>query len=61
MKVATDLRAGSMLSDATQKAEQIVGQASDFITTANRQAESLTSSVTTKATSLWNCLNNTFS
>jgi len=61
MKVETNLRAGSAISDAQQEADQLINQVSDFLSNASQQAEGFSSSVTTKATSLWNCLNNTFS
>ena len=61
MKVETDLKAGSAITDAAQQADQIVEQISDFLTSAGYQAEDFTSTITNKATSLWNCLNNTFS
>ena len=60
MKVETDLRAGNLLTDAAQGADRVMGQVSDYLANAGKQAEDLTSSVTNKATSLWNCLNSTF-
>ncbi len=60
MKVETDLKAGSALTSAAQQAEQAAGQVSDFVSKANLQAASFSDNVTTKATSLWNCLQNTF-
>ncbi len=60
MKVETDLRAGNLLTDAAREADQIKNQVSDYLASAGKQAEDFTSSVTSKATSLWNCLNNTF-
>ncbi len=60
MKVETDLRAGNLLTDAAQEADQIKSQVSEYLAGASKQAKDLTSSVTNAATSLWNCLNNTF-
>ena len=61
MKVETDLRAGNLLADATQEADQIMSRVSEFVASAGQQAEGFTSTTTDKATSLWNCLSNTFS
>ena len=61
MKVETDLKAGSTLTDAAQEADQVINQVSDFLASAGVQAEGVSASVTDKATSLWNCLYNTFS
>ena len=61
MKVETDLRAGSVLTDAATEADQVINQASDFLANAGQQAGDYTATVTDKATSLWNCLYNTFS
>jgi hypothetical protein len=60
MKVETDLKAGSLLTDAAQEADQLISQASGFLTTAGQQAEDFTSAVTTKATALWDSLNSIF-
>ena len=61
MNVETDLRAGNLLTDASQEADQLVNQVSDFLASAGSQASGVTTTVTDKATSLWNCLYNTFS
>jgi len=61
MKVETDLRAGNVLDDAAQGANELMNQVNGFLTSASVEAEGLTNTVTTKATSLWNCLVNTFS
>jgi hypothetical protein len=60
MKVQTDLKAGDLLTDAAQGADQIQKQVSDYLASAGKQAEGFTSSVTNAATSFWNCLNNSF-
>ena len=61
MKVETNLKAGSVLTDAAQEADQVIDQASSFLANAGQQAQGVSSTVTDKATSLWNCLYNTFS
>lgn len=61
MKVETDLRAGGVLDDAARQASETAGQVSSFLTEADQQAESLTTSVVNTATSFWNCLTNSLS
>ena len=61
MKVETDLKAGSFLEDAAQGASTAVGQASDFVTEAARQADSLTRTVSRTASSVWDALSSSLS
>jgi hypothetical protein len=56
MKVTTNLKSGALLQDAANTAVQAAGEVGDFFTKAGSQAQSLTTSVTTKAANLWNCL-----
>jgi hypothetical protein len=56
MKVSTELKAGSLLQDVTNQAGAMVGQVSNFVTTANQQAQGLTTSLVDRVTGLWNCL-----
>ena len=56
MKVETDLKAGSVLEDAAQGASKAVSQATDFVAEAGQQADSLTNTVSSTASSVWNAL-----
>jgi hypothetical protein len=56
MKVETDLKAGSFLEDAAQGAGKAVNQAMDFVAEAGREADSLTKTVSSTASSVWNTI-----
>lgn len=56
MKVETNLKAGSFLEDAAQGASNAVNQATDFVVEAGRQADSLTRTVSSTASSVWNAV-----
>ena len=56
MKVETDLKAGGFLEDATQGASSVAVKATDFVAEAGRQADSLTNSVSSTVSSVWNSL-----
>jgi hypothetical protein len=60
MKVDTDIKAGNIISDSVTQLKDFGGQATAFVSDANRQAEKLTTTVVNKSTQLWNCLTNTF-
>lgn len=53
MKVTTNLKSGNLLEDALQAASNFGNQASDFIYTAEQQAEVVSNSVTNTANDLW--------
>jgi hypothetical protein len=57
MKVETDLRAGSVVDDVTNKATNFVEEVNSLFT----EAQSLVDNTNRSATSLWNCLSNAFS
>ena len=61
MKVNTDLKAGSALTDAAQEADQVIDKVSSYLANAGQQAQDVSANVTEKASSLWNCLYSTFS
>jgi len=61
MRVETDVRAGNIVNDAGAQVNKFGGQAADFVSNANQQAEGLTTTVVNKSTKLWNCLTSTFS
>ena len=56
MKVETNLKAGNVLQDAMQQAGNYTGKATNFVSQANQQAASFTTSLVDRTTSLWNCL-----
>lgn len=56
MRVETDIRAGNVVNDVVDQANKFGGQVSGFLSSANQQAEGLTTSVVNKSTQLWNCL-----
>jgi hypothetical protein len=56
MKVETNLKAGSFLEDAAQGAGTAVNKAVDFVAEAGREADSLTKTVSSTASSVWNTL-----
>ena len=59
MNVHTDLKAGGLVDDATQEVDAVVQEALNFVNDAGQSAEGFTSTVSSKATSLWNCLTTT--
>jgi len=61
MRVETDIRAGNMVNDVVDQAGKLGGQVSDFVTSANQQAEGLTTTVVSKSTQLWNAISGVFS
>jgi len=56
MKVETNLKAGATLKEVAQSTSQAIAPVSDFFSKASDQAQSLTNTVSTKASSFWNCL-----
>ncbi len=56
MRVKTELKAGSLLQDVSNQAGAAMGQVSNFVSTANQQAQGITTGVVDKVTGLWNCL-----
>ncbi len=56
MKVSTELKAGSLLQDASNQAGAMASQVSNFVSTANQQAQGLTTGLVDKTTAFWKCL-----
>ena len=56
MKVNTDLKSGNMLEDAVQATSNLGGQVSRFFSTAQQQAEDVTSTVADTANAWWQSL-----
>jgi hypothetical protein len=56
MKVDTDLKSGSVVSDVTNFVSQGINQAADFVATADQQAGEITSNLYNTAQSVWNSL-----
>ena len=61
MRVETDIRAGNFVDDVVNQANKFGGQVSDFVSSANQQAEGLTTTVVNKSTQLWNAISGVFS
>jgi len=53
MKVNTNLKSGNLLEDALQATSNLGDQVGRFFSTAERQAEDLTSTVANTASALW--------
>jgi hypothetical protein len=60
MKVSTDLRAGNLVEDATQFVEKVSDQTAGFISTANRQAKNLATSVGNATNAVWQMITSPF-
>jgi hypothetical protein len=56
MKVETGLKSGAFAQDAAAAASQAAGSVQNFFAQAGQQAQSLTSGVVGKASSVWSCL-----
>jgi hypothetical protein len=56
MKVATDLKAGGFLQDASYEANKAVKQVSGYVNEAAREADNLTKTVSSTVSSVWNAL-----
>lgn len=56
MKVETDLKAGAFLQDATDTVSKAAGEVAGFFNKAGQQAKSVTDTVVTKSTNVWNAL-----
>jgi hypothetical protein len=56
MKVDTDLKSGSVVSDAANFVSQGTAQAADFVASADQQASAITSNLYNTAQSVWNSL-----
>jgi hypothetical protein len=56
MKVETGLKSGALAQDAAAAASQAAGSVQSFFAQAGQQAQGLTNSVVTKASSFWSCL-----
>ena len=54
MKVKTNLKAGNLISNANQDAQQVFRTTSNFITEQNNQVKKLASDLSAKVGSLWN-------
>jgi hypothetical protein len=53
MKVQTDIKSGGLAQDAAAQAGNVYDQAASFVSKANQDAESVTSTVTNTASSAW--------
>jgi hypothetical protein len=56
MKIRTDIKSGNIVTDATNILQSGVSSVSDFVTTANDQAKSVTQAVTGTTTKAWTWL-----
>jgi hypothetical protein len=56
MKVETDLKAGAFLENAASTVNQAASEVGGFFSKAGQQAQSMTHGVSSKTTSVWNCL-----
>jgi len=56
MKVQTDIKSGGFVQDAAAQAGIVYDQAAGFVSKANQEAESVTSTVTNSASSVWDFL-----
>jgi len=61
MKVTTDIRAGNLIDDASQAAEQIYDQAAGFVSSANQQAEDIKNQGVQLSSQLWTSVSDLFS
>ena len=56
MKVKTNLKAGTVISNASQEAKQVFRTTGNFINEGNNQVKQLTSGLTAKVEGLWNSI-----
>ena len=56
MKVQTDIKSGGLVQDAGAQAGNVYDQAASFVSKANQDAESITSTVTNTASTAWDYL-----
>ncbi len=56
MKIQTDIKSGGLVQDAAAQAGNVYDQAASFVSKANQEAESVTSTVTNSASSAWDFL-----
>jgi len=56
MKVQTDIKSGGIVQDAAAQAGNVYDQAASFVSKANQEAESVTSTVANSASSAWDFL-----
>ncbi len=56
MNVQTDIKSGGLAQDAAAQAGNVYDQAASFVSKANQDAESVTSTVTNTASSAWDFL-----
>lgn len=56
MKIKTDIKSGGLAQDAAAQAGNVYDQAASFVSKANQDAESVTSTVTNTASSAWDFL-----
>jgi len=56
MKVQTDIKSGGFVQDAAAQAGNVYDQAASFVSKANQEAESVTSTVTNSVSSAWDFL-----
>ena len=56
MKIKTDIKSGGLAQEAAAQAGNVYDQAASFVSKANQDAESVTSTVTNTASSAWDFL-----
>jgi hypothetical protein len=56
MNVQTDIKSGGLVQDAAAQAGKVYDQAAGFVSKANQEAESVTSTVTNTASTAWDYL-----
>ena len=56
MNVQTDIKSGGLVQDASAQAGKVYDQAASFVSKANQDAESITSTVTNTASTAWDFL-----
>ena len=56
MKVQTDIKSGGFVQDAAAQAGNVYDQAASFVSKANQEAETVTSTVKNSASSAWDFL-----
>jgi hypothetical protein len=56
MKVKTNLKAGNVISSASQQAKQVFRATGDFVGQGNQQVKNLASYLSARAGGLWNSL-----
>ena len=56
MKVTTNIHSGNLIDDASQSADQLVGEVTKFVSTANQSANDIREKATAFVNSTWSSI-----